>query len=77
MNFSVGSKSLLAKLMSEEDIRVEHKQIETAYFDVVNRVLALPMWKDMSSDLYDLLVCLLYTSPIPRDRTRSRMPSSA
>ena len=25
--------------------------------------------------LYD--VCLLYTSPSPRDRTRSRMPSSA
>ena len=22
-------------------------------------------------------ICLLYTSPIPRDRTRSRMPSSA
>ena len=28
-----------------------------------------------ASDL--LLVCLLYTSPSPRDRTRSRMPSSA
>ena len=27
---------------------------------------------------YDpLLACLLYTSPSPRDRTRSRMPSSA
>ena len=27
---------------------------------------------------FDLLrVCLLYTSPSPRDRTRSRMPSSA
>ena len=25
----------------------------------------------------DLLPCLLYTSPSPRDRTRSRMPSSA
>ena len=25
----------------------------------------------------DLDVCLLYTSPSPRDRTRSRMPSSA
>ena len=25
----------------------------------------------------DTLVCLLYTSPSPRDRTRSRMPSSA
>ena len=24
-----------------------------------------------------ILVCLLYTSPSPRDRTRSRMPSSA
>ena len=23
------------------------------------------------------LICLLYTSPSPRDRTRSRMPSSA
>ena len=25
----------------------------------------------------DFLPCLLYTSPSPRDRTRSRMPSSA
>ena len=24
-----------------------------------------------------ILACLLYTSPSPRDRTRSRMPSSA
>ena len=27
--------------------------------------------------LEDYDVCLLYTSPSPRDRTRSRMPSSA
>ena len=27
--------------------------------------------------LKDSVVCLLYTSPSPRDRTRSRMPSSA
>ena len=25
----------------------------------------------------DSYICLLYTSPSPRDRTRSRMPSSA
>ena len=25
----------------------------------------------------DSCICLLYTSPSPRDRTRSRMPSSA
>ena len=26
---------------------------------------------------YKVIYCLLYTSPSPRDRTRSRMPSSA
>ena len=30
-----------------------------------------------ASDSGSLLGCLLYTSPSPRDRTRSRMPSSA
>ena len=35
--------------------------------------------KEISKNLaYDgWKVCLLYTSPSPRDRTRSRMPSSA
>ena len=28
-------------------------------------------------DLEPMIICLLYTSPSPRDRTRSRMPSSA
>ena len=28
-------------------------------------------------DLATIYSCLLYTSPSPRDRTRSRMPSSA
>lgn len=50
------SKSLLAKLMAEEDIQVRHENIQTAYFDVKNRVLAIPMWKDISNDLYDLFV---------------------
>ena len=30
-----------------------------------------------ASIIMQLMVCLLYTSPSPRDRTRSRMPSSA
>ena len=34
-------------------------------------------WEKMINSLLDLLVCLLYTSPSPRDHTRSRMPSSA
>ena len=35
----------------------------------------LPSW--MVGRRPDLKICLLYTSPSPRDRTRSRMPSSA
>ena len=30
-----------------------------------------------AGDLMSFGTCLLYTSPSPRDRTRSRMPSSA
>ena len=30
-----------------------------------------------SKNIFELYGCLLYTSPSPRDRTRSRMPSSA
>ena len=29
------------------------------------------------TDIFNNNICLLYTSPSPRDRTRSRMPSSA
>ena len=32
---------------------------------------------DDGSGLHHMIFCLLYTSPSPRDRTRSRMPSSA
>jgi len=31
----------------------------------------------LGKDLGEGIRCLLYTSPSPRDRTRSRMPSSA
>ena len=33
--------------------------------------------KEKKSDNSKYILCLLYTSPSPRDRTRSRMPSSA
>ena len=50
------SKSTLAKLLAQENISVEHRNTSTAYFDPKNRVLVLPVWKNMSNDLYDLLV---------------------
>ena len=42
--------------------------------DGVLQVGALHTYVELYARLY---VCLLYTSPSPRDRTRSRMPSSA
>ena len=49
-------KSVLARLLANENISVRQGNFPTASFDVVNRVLNLPNWKDMSNDLYDLLV---------------------
>ena len=50
------SKSILAKLLAQEDITVVHAKAPTASFDTSNRVLTLPIWKEMDGDLYDLLV---------------------
>ena len=37
----------------------------------------LPIMRDQGTPAHIVNTCLLYTSPSPRDRTRSRMPSSA
>ncbi len=51
------AKSQLAKLLATENITVQHKpDAKTAWFDVKSRVLCLPVWREMSNDLYDLLV---------------------
>ena len=53
------NKSTLAKLLSEEDVNVVHKQMPTAYFDSKKRELGLPIWKEeeMTKEIYDLMVC--------------------
>jgi len=47
-------KSILARLLSNENINVEHGSYETAFFDVKSRVLGLPLWTD--DKVYDLLI---------------------
>lgn len=47
--------SILPKLLAKEDITIRHGNYHTAWFDVKNRVLGLPNWKDMGKDVYDLL----------------------
>jgi len=49
-------------------------QVETSIGTL--RFLDGAPYPETAETVYDYL-CLLYTSPSPRDRTRSRMPSSA
>ena len=42
MNVNHEIKSQLAKLLATEDLIVEHKHVETASFNVHDRVLTLP-----------------------------------
>jgi len=49
-------KSTLAKLLATENLTVEHSNVPTASFDIENRVLSLPVWENVSNDVYDLLV---------------------
>jgi len=50
------SKSVLARLLANENISVEQGNYPTAFFDVENRTLGLPLWKEMSADETDLLI---------------------
>jgi len=50
------AQSTLARLLAKENITIQHGNYTTAFFDVQNRVLGLPMWKDKTKDVYDLLV---------------------
>jgi len=46
----------LAKLLAKENVTVQYGNYKTAWFDIKNRTLGLPMWKDMGKDVQDLLV---------------------
>lgn len=48
-------KSLLAKLLADENIIVQHRNVESASFDTVARILTLPIWKkELSDDIFNL-----------------------
>lgn len=51
------SKSMLSRLLATENIFVIHdKNAKTASFDIMNRVLRLPIFKEMSDEMYDMFV---------------------
>ena len=52
------NKSQLAKLLATENIEVQENQVQTASFDVVQRILTIPIFKEeqKSKHVYDMLV---------------------
>ena len=49
-------KGNLARLLATENLIVEHRNTQTAMFDVDRRVLTLPTWDKASDIVFDLLV---------------------
>ena len=49
-------KESLAKLLAQEDLIVEHRQVTTAQFNVDTRVLTLPTWNHRVNAVTDLLI---------------------
>jgi hypothetical protein len=49
------AKNHLARLLATENIFIRHKQVKTASFDTVSRVLTFPIWKDVSHVVYTML----------------------
>lgn len=56
MNNVTQSKNMVAKLLANEDLRVVRAPVKTASFNVKDRVLTLPMWKNMSTNVEDMLI---------------------
>ena len=58
MTQNANKKSTLAKLLATENIEVQENQVRTASFDVKDRILTLPIFKEehKSKYVYDMLV---------------------
>ena len=48
-------KSTLVKLLAEEDLSVIYQKVPTASFNVKTREVTLPIWKDKSEDVMDMM----------------------
>ena len=56
-NTSHAAQSVMARILATENIKVVIDQkMQTAAFDLKNRTLLLPQWKDMGKVVYDMLI---------------------
>ena len=81
-NIAQDAKDFIVNIQNNRNLETENRQLIRTLYNNINRIQAskkrlqinTPFDLD-STDVY--LSCLLYTSPSPRDRQKSRMPSSA
>jgi len=52
---SVKDKSTLVKLLANEDVSVTYQKVPTASFNIVTREVTLPIWKDKSEKVMDMM----------------------
>ena len=52
----MNSKDLLAKLLANENLNIVRAPVSTASMDIKSRTLTLPQWKDMSSNVEEMLI---------------------
>ena len=50
------ASDLSARLLATENLSVIRARTQTASFDIKSRVLTLPMWKDMTPEIEDMLI---------------------
>ena len=50
------ASDLSARLLATENLTVVRSNVRTASFDIKSRVLTLPMWKEMTPEIEDMLV---------------------
>ena len=83
-----GTKEIMIRPLGDDKIEVTIPSVDPQEADDIwnrlvktgkleFRILANPLDFPAQVEMARKMACLLYTSPSPRDRTRSRMPSSA
>ena len=74
----IGGKTYTVEITSKMDLGINNVSAEILYGDLIIRVSPQAMAKMEADFIHEMVhACLLYTSPSPRDRQKSRMPSSA